>query len=129
MPRAGCLPSGFWAWLERTPSAHALEDERLGTLIAEIHRDSRETYGVPRGHAELRDRGVRCSRKRIARLMRQRRLAGLMGWLTAAAGTRLAFGVFTWFRRAVMIVAELGTVSTCTRHARSRWGWWWRPPR
>ena len=72
----GVSPSGFWAWQERAPSAHALEDERLGTLIAEIHRDSRETYGVPRVHAELRDRGVRCSRKRIARLMRQRRLAG-----------------------------------------------------
>lgn len=73
----GVSPSGFWAWQERAPSAHALEDERLGTLIAEIHRDSRETYGVPRVHAELRDRGVRCSRKRIARLMRQRRLAGV----------------------------------------------------
>jgi len=33
-------------------------------------------YGTPRIHAELRDRGVRCGRKRAARLMRQAGLAG-----------------------------------------------------
>jgi putative transposase len=41
-----------------------------------IHQDSRWTYGVPRIHAELRDEGVRCSRKRVARLMRE---AGIEG--------------------------------------------------
>lgn len=30
---------------------------------------SRKLYGSPRGHAALRARGVRCSRKRVARLM------------------------------------------------------------
>ena len=41
-----------------------------------IHKDSRWTYGSPRIHAELREEGVRCSRKRVARLMRQ---AGIEG--------------------------------------------------
>jgi len=38
--------------------------------IARIHQDSRGTYGSPRVHAELRREGVRCSNKRVARLMR-----------------------------------------------------------
>src|SRR5213075_2741141 len=41
-----------------------------------IHADSRCTYGAPRVHAELRRRGKRLGRKRVARLMRK---AGLVG--------------------------------------------------
>ena len=37
---------------------------------------SRRTYGAPRVHAELGRLGVRCGRKRVARLMRQHRLVG-----------------------------------------------------
>lgn len=45
--------------------------------IKQIHRESRGTYGVPRIHAELRlGKGVRCGKKRVARLMRR---AGLEG--------------------------------------------------
>ena len=73
----GVSTSGFWAWRERPASAHALEDEVLKQLIAAVHQDSRHTYGVPRVHAELHARGVRCARKRIARLMRQLGLAGV----------------------------------------------------
>jgi HTH-like domain len=45
--------------------------EALTRMIREIHRRSRETYGSPRVHAELRYIGVRCSRKRVERLMRE----------------------------------------------------------
>ena len=41
-----------------------------------IHVASRATYGAPRIHAELRAQGERCSRTRVARLMR---LAGVAG--------------------------------------------------
>ncbi|HHY37646.1 MAG TPA: IS3 family transposase, partial [Clostridia bacterium] len=45
--------------------------------IIEIHRSSRGTYGAPRIHAELvMGSGIRCSKKRVARLMRQ---AGIQG--------------------------------------------------
>jgi transposase InsO family protein len=40
-------------------------------MIKAIHRESRRTYGSPRVHAELRDRGVRCGENRVARLMRE----------------------------------------------------------
>ncbi len=61
--------SGYYAWRGRTPSARAKADALLTERIEHIHRDSRETYGAPRIHAELRVLGIRCARKRIARLM------------------------------------------------------------
>ena len=49
---------------------------RLLKHIKTVHASSRQTYGAPRVHADLRGRGERHSRKRIARLMRA---AGLVG--------------------------------------------------
>jgi putative transposase len=46
-------------------------------VILEIHERSRRTYGAPRVHAELRRLDQRCSRKRVARLMRARGLVGV----------------------------------------------------
>lgn len=73
----GVSTSGYYAWLKRGPSCRALQDAALLAMIRKIHEDSRGIYGVPRIHAELAlGHGVRCSRKRVARLMR---LAGLAG--------------------------------------------------
>ena len=68
--------SGFYGWRDRAPSARDQADALLSEKIARIHRDSHETYGAPRIHFELRTLGVRCARKRVARLMRE---AGLFG--------------------------------------------------
>lgn len=69
--------SGYDEWHGRPPSLRDVADQALSVQIREIHACSRGTYGVPRVHAELRlGRGVRCGRKRIARLMR---IAGLHG--------------------------------------------------
>ena len=46
--------SGFYAWEQRPLSARARADIRLTAQIHAIHRRSRETYGAPRIHAELR---------------------------------------------------------------------------
>jgi len=48
-----------------------------------IHANSRETYGSPRVHAELRAGGEKHGRKRVARLMRA---AGLVGASRRRAG-------------------------------------------
>ena len=69
--------SGYWAWSKRPPSARARSDAELTRAIREIHKASRGTYGVPRVHAELCDTGTRCSRKRVARLMRAAGLEGV----------------------------------------------------
>jgi putative transposase len=68
--------SGFHGWRDRAPSARARADALLSEEIVRIHADSRQTYGAPRIHFELRTLGVRCARKRVARLMRE---AGLFG--------------------------------------------------
>jgi putative transposase len=70
-------PSGFWAWSKRPPSARACADVELTDTIRAVHTRSRGTYGMPRVHAELRDTGTRCSRKRVARLMRAAGLEGV----------------------------------------------------
>lgn len=68
--------SGYYAWARRGVSARAQADADLTTQIAAVHARSRRTYGAPRVHADLRAAGVRCARKRVARLMRA---AGLVG--------------------------------------------------
>lgn len=67
----GVSTSGFHAWAGRPKSRRAIQDEVLTELIRAIHAESRGTYGAPRIHAELTlGHGIRCGRKRVARLMR-----------------------------------------------------------
>ena len=72
----GVSSSGYYAWCKRSRSTRAQADERLLSQIHVIHRRSRGTYGAPRVHAELRAQGIRCGRKRVARLMGRAGLAG-----------------------------------------------------
>jgi putative transposase len=72
----GVSRSGYYAWRRRPPSERARFDAVLSEKIETIHRNSRATYGAPRVHAELRAIGIRCSRKRVARLMRRAKLRG-----------------------------------------------------
>jgi putative transposase len=72
----GVSPSGYYAWRKRGPSRREQRDGELLEMIRRVHTESRETYGAPRIHAELRAQGIRVGRKRVARLMRH---AGLVG--------------------------------------------------
>ncbi|USQ73995.1 IS3 family transposase [Roseomonas sp. TAS13] len=72
----GVSKAGYHAWLRRPPSARAVADEALLKRVRTVHATSRQTYGAPRVHADLRAQGERHGRKRITRLMRQ---AGLVG--------------------------------------------------
>jgi putative transposase len=74
----GVSRSGYYGWRDRSPSKRSCENDALTAKIREIHRRSRETYGSPRIHAELRALGARCSRKRVERLMRKAGLRGCM---------------------------------------------------
>lgn len=70
--------SGYYEWRGRAPSARAVADQALTAQIVQIHSMSRGTYGSPRVHAELRlGHGVRCGRKRVARLMQAAQLHGV----------------------------------------------------
>jgi transposase InsO family protein len=63
--------AGYYAWIARPPSRRAVEDAGLVDKIRTAHAHSRETYGSPRIHAALRQRGEAVGRRRIERLMRE----------------------------------------------------------
>jgi putative transposase len=67
--------SGYYAWKNRPLSQHQREDHQLAEHIHAVYHACRQVYGSPRIHAELRDQGITCSRKRVARLMRERGLS------------------------------------------------------
>jgi putative transposase len=76
----GVSVSGYYAWRQREPSQHQQTDGELLTEICTIHQASRGLYGSPRVHAALRRQGRACSRKRVARLMRQAGLFSRRRW-------------------------------------------------
>ena len=73
----GVSRSGYYRWRAAQPTARAREDARLIVELKTVHAQSRRTYGRPRLHAALRQRGERTSAKRIARLMRACGLRGV----------------------------------------------------
>ena len=68
--------AAFYEHRKHQPSARAVSDAELTKRIIAIHAESNGTYGAPRIHAALRDDGVHCGRKRVARLMARAGLAG-----------------------------------------------------
>ncbi len=80
----GVSTSGYYAWLQRSPSRRARENEALSRRITKIHADSRQTYGARRVHAALEAKGVKASRPRVERLMRALGLRGRVGSHTRA---------------------------------------------
>ncbi|MFB9416025.1 IS3 family transposase, partial [Dactylosporangium matsuzakiense] len=70
---------GFYEWLAAQPAREqrATADDELTAQIQAIHTEHRGRYGSPRVTDELRRRGRLVNRKRVERLMRQRRIAGI----------------------------------------------------
>ena len=63
--------SGYYAWCGRSKSARIHANEALLEQKKTVYKESRATYGSPRMHRELKDRGAMCGRHRVARLMRK----------------------------------------------------------
>jgi putative transposase len=71
MSRAfGVARSGYYAWKGGGVKPRAQANEELLEQIQSEYEDSRRSYGAPRIRAALQRKGVRCSRKRVAQLMR-----------------------------------------------------------
>ena len=68
--------AAYYAHRADRMSARQRADDELTEHIRQAHQASKGRYGAPRIHAELRRRGHRHGRKRVARLMRT---AGLCG--------------------------------------------------
>jgi putative transposase len=54
---ARVLGVSYYAWLQRAVSAHAMADAALLKRVRTVYASSRQTYGAPRVHADLRRRG------------------------------------------------------------------------
>jgi transposase InsO family protein len=62
--------SGFAGHRHKPERPRRREDAQLCTLIQESFAQSRQTYGSPRIQRDLRERGQRCGKNRINRLLR-----------------------------------------------------------
>ena len=61
--------SGFYAWKKRPLCPRKREDGEISARIQVAFELNRGVYGSPRIHAELRDQGIHCRRKRVVRFM------------------------------------------------------------
>jgi putative transposase len=62
--------SGFYGWQKQSPSPREVENQRLLLELRKLEVATRRTYGSPRMHRDLRDRGWRIGRKRVEKLMK-----------------------------------------------------------
>jgi len=66
--------AGFYKWRARPVAKRVKDDAVLAARIRALHTGHRRTYGSPRVHRELRDQGIRCGEKRVARVMREQEI-------------------------------------------------------
>jgi putative transposase len=67
----GIAASTYYAWERKQQSDHATRDGQLLASIRRTFAKFRGRYGAPRVHGELVREGLKASRKRVARLMRE----------------------------------------------------------
>ena len=72
-------PSGYYAWRSRPESTRALASRQLVSEIRRLAVRHHGRHGSPRMHAALRAEGHRCSRARVARLMRAHGIRAVAG--------------------------------------------------
>jgi transposase InsO family protein len=70
----GVCASAFYGWQKRPVSQRHQQKELLVARIRELFHQSKGRYGSPRIHRDLQALGIRCSQKRVARLMREQNL-------------------------------------------------------
>jgi len=71
-------PSTYYAAVCRQPSARQLSDEQLKREIARVHRDNFGVYGIEKVWGQLNREGKKVGRDRVARLMQDMELAGVV---------------------------------------------------
>ena len=70
--------SGYYYWRKHPVGARQLKQSQLLDDIRQVHAQSQSRYGSPRIADELRERGVKASRNRVARLMRKAAIRSIM---------------------------------------------------
>lgn len=89
-------PSSYYAWRKRPASGRHQANLGLVEQIRRAHIESRGTYGSPRVHHWLRQRGVACGRHRVARLMRFNGIVAALRPRRRPVTTQPAAGARAW---------------------------------
>ena len=63
--------SGYYRWWRQRGKSGEGRDKDMVDKIKDIHQRSRGTYGSPRVTAELKAEGIKCSKNKVARIMRK----------------------------------------------------------
>ena len=63
--------SGYYDWLKRPIGKRAKRRAELLEAIRRVHQESRQVYGSPRIHKELKNRGATVNEKTVADIMRK----------------------------------------------------------
>ena len=66
---------GYANWRKRGKSQRKRDDEIIMARIEDAYYQHRGHYGSPRIHAELKEQGISCGRRRVARLMQENQLS------------------------------------------------------
>ena len=70
--------SGYYYWRKHPVGVRQMKHNHLLAHVRQIHTQSQGRYGSPRIADELRDRGVKTSRNRVARLMQKEAIRSIM---------------------------------------------------
>lgn len=76
----GVARSGFYQWLHKSTSDRAQKDARLLALIRDSYNASHGIYGSPRIFLDLREIGERCSKNRVAKIMKNHQIKAIRGY-------------------------------------------------
>lgn len=104
--------SGYYKFTKLNISNRKKENEELLRKIKDIHAASRMVYGSPRIYAELIASGEKCSRKRVARLMKK---AGLK------AKMKKAFKITTKSNEKALVAPNLLRQDFTAKEPNQRW--------
>jgi transposase InsO family protein len=66
----GASRSGYYRWKKLPDGKRQKENAKILMEIKESHKNSRRSYGSPRITDELRSKGTKCGKNRVARIMK-----------------------------------------------------------
>jgi transposase InsO family protein len=70
--------SGYYAWVDRPPSACVTRQAELTEAIVQMHQGHRRAYGSPRVQMELAEQGIKVCVNTVAKLMKQAEIRSIM---------------------------------------------------
>lgn len=70
--------SSYYKWISRKPSNREIENKKITSLIKEAYQESKGRYGSPKIAEELKEKGKKVSRARVARIMKKEGIVSIV---------------------------------------------------